>query len=489
MNLNYKTKNKKVNIPKFNLKDLIIFLIPLIIFLYYLYIYNPGILTMDSFNQLHQIATNHFNNWHPFFYTFIEMVCIRIYASPISIGVVQILSFSIIWMFICKYNRDEDLETKKYFFMQVILTFTISLIPINALYSITLWKDVLFSYLVLLLCFLIQIMLDRKDELGIGFVIIMSIIMACIAQLRLNGIYDIILLLIILCIFLYKNNKPQKMYIVIPVLTIIFIMLISSLSVVYEVHDAHNDGLFPKVMHMLADYDLNIDLSKNDRDMIHKVISKKQIKEKYNIYFTDPIRDSSNRSAYENNKRAYIKMAIKYSIQHPKHFIKYMLGSSAMVWDITRDDDWIGNQYHIDEDGAKLQYYKERFYSHMNATPNTTYEDVFEVNRGTEKYNITNSFVYLAKENILLDTLFNSPALYMYLAFILIGGIYLLTKSKNIFLIYLPNLLNILIVAISTPIQDNRYLYANLLVFYLLVIIFINVLSKREVSKTNYNVN
>ena len=72
----------------------------------------------------------------------------------------------------------------------------------------------------------------------------------------------------------------------------------------------------------------------------------------------------------------------------------------------------------------------------------------------------------------------------MYLAFILMVGIYLITKSKNIFLIYLPNLLNILTVAISTPIQDNRYLYANLLVFYLLVIIFmiifINVLSKRE---------
>ena len=284
MNLNYRTKNKKINIPKFILKDLIIFLIPLIIFLFYLYIYNPGILTYDSFNQLHQIATGNFNNWQPFFHTFIEMVCIKIYASPVTIGVVQILSFSIIWTLICKYNRNDDLETKKYFFMQVILTFTISLIPINALYSITLWKDVLFSYLVLLLCLLIQVMLDRNAELDIGFVIIMSLIMACIAQLRFNGIYNILMLLIILCIFLYKNNKPQKMYIIIPVLTIIFIMVISSLSVVYEVEDTHKDGVFAKVMHMLADYDLNLDLSKNDRDMIHKVISKKQIKEKYNIY-------------------------------------------------------------------------------------------------------------------------------------------------------------------------------------------------------------
>ena len=166
-----------------------------------------------------------------------------------------------------------------------------------------------------------------------------------------------------------------------------------------------------------------------------------------------------------------------------------MLGSSAMVWDITRDEDWIGKQYYINEDGANLQHSKELFYSKINETPNAIYENVFEVNKGTEQYNIINSFAYLAKENSLLDTLFNSPALYMYLAFILMGGIYLITKSKNIFLIYLPNLLNILTVAISTPIQDNRYLYANLLVFYLLMIIFINVLSKWEVSKTNYDVN
>ena len=60
----------------------------------YLYVYNPGIICYDSFDQLNQIATNNFRNWHPFFHTFIEMLCLKIYANPITICVLQILTFS-----------------------------------------------------------------------------------------------------------------------------------------------------------------------------------------------------------------------------------------------------------------------------------------------------------------------------------------------------------------------------------------------------------
>ena len=93
--------NKHLNdifyyVKKLNYKDLIIFLIPFITFLYYLKVYDPGVLSFDSYYQLHQIATNHFNNWHPFFHTFIEMLCLKIYESPISICVLQILTFSFV---------------------------------------------------------------------------------------------------------------------------------------------------------------------------------------------------------------------------------------------------------------------------------------------------------------------------------------------------------------------------------------------------------
>ena len=78
---------------KLSYKDLIIFLIPFTIFMVYLYIFNPGILRPDTFNQFHQIATSTFGNWHPFFHTFIDMLCLNVYPNPKSIAILQIITF------------------------------------------------------------------------------------------------------------------------------------------------------------------------------------------------------------------------------------------------------------------------------------------------------------------------------------------------------------------------------------------------------------
>ena len=467
----YQNTSAFSKIRELDKNDLIIFLIPVIVFSFYLFVYSPGILTFDSFNQLHQIASGNFNNWHPFFHTFIEMICISIFPSPISVAVLQILTFSIMWMVICKYFRSSD----EIFLYQVILTALISLIPINAIYAITLWKDILFSYCLLFLCFLIKVMCDRKFELTIPFIIIFALTMAFVGQLRFNGIYIVIILLLILTVYLLKTKNPKALYI--PALTIVFILMIASLSMAYDVQDTHKDAVFAKTAHMLADYDLNLDLTDEDRNMIHQMVSEKDINESYDIFFSDPIRNHAKQDVYDNNKAAYLAMAVKYSIQNPGHFIKYLLGSSEIVWDITRDSNWQGAVYYINQNGSNLEHTKSSYYSINNITPVAGYENLAEPNAGSGIYNGLNSFVYAARSSIALDTLFNSPALYMYLAFVLMGAIYFFTRSKDILLVYLPNFLNILTVFISTPIQDNRYLYANLLVAYLLVLILFYVLN------------
>ena len=475
MNRNVDGSNKVSEFKKSNyLKDLIIFLIPVVIFLYYLHVYNPGILTVDSYSQLHQIATKHYTNWHPFFHTLIEKVCIKIFPSPVSICVLQILTFSAMWTIICRFNRSKNTGFDKQFILQVIVTLAISLIPINAIYSITLWKDILFSYFLMFLCFLIYRLLIRKGNLSTGFAVVLSGVMAFVAQLRPNGIFIIIIMLIIIAAYLYKNNKAQNFYIIIPVLTIIFILMIASLNVAFDVEDNQKDAVFTKVSHMLANYDLNLDISKEDRTMIHNLIDEKSIKEKYKPTYSDPIWGSANEQIFDNNKAAYIGMAVKYSITNPGHFIKYVLESSPIVWDITRDSNWVGSVYKTDINNAN------RFFYSNNVTPASKYDGMMARHAGTPEYDRLNDFAYSIKDNLLTDTLFDSPALYMYLAIILMVLIHFITKSKDIYVAYIPNLLNIILVLFSTPIQDNRYLYPNLLVAYLLIIILIGAYANRN---------
>ena len=62
--------------------DIVLFLIPFIMFLIALFIYYPGILSFDSYNQLEQIRTGVYSNGHPFIHTLIEMGCLKIFNSP-----------------------------------------------------------------------------------------------------------------------------------------------------------------------------------------------------------------------------------------------------------------------------------------------------------------------------------------------------------------------------------------------------------------------
>lgn len=462
------------NFRKLNYRDLLIFLIPVIIFSVYLSVFYPGIATTDTFNQLHQIATGSFMNWHPFFHTFIEMLCLYVYPSTISICILQIIIFSTMWAVICKYNRDDDAQTGNAFKLQLIFTIIICLIPINAIYSITMWKDILFSYCVMFLCFLIKVMIDRQGKVDITFIVLLCIIMAFVAQLRGNGLYMILISMIIFSIYLFMKNN-RKMAVVLPILTITFILLIASLNIAYDVEDNEKDAFATKLSHMLADYYLNLEMDDVDREKIHMLINKDKINESYKKTGTDPIFAITNYTQFDNNKLTYVELAMKYSLNDPLHCLQYLFESSPMVWNIVKDN-WMGRPYYMTSDQDRLQMDFNAYYGAHNFTPTHAYENLSYANWGTPAFNTLNQ-LSIDIETGIFDTLLNNSALYMYLSIILLILMHATIRSREIYLMYVPNLFNIIIIFFSTPIQDYRYLYPNLLIFYLLIIIWIGLRS------------
>lgn len=467
------------HIKKLNYKDLIIFLIPTLIFAYYLYVYNPGIILWDSYSQFHMIASGKFHNWHPFFHTFILMMCLKLFNNnPISISILQILIFSTMWTVICKYFRNDDLKTEKIFILQVIVTLIISLIPLNAMYSIFYYKDVLFSYFLMFLCFLIKVAIDKKGQFSLGFILVFTITMSFVAQLRGNGLLLILILLIALIIYFFKNHRNQKLHIIIPALTIVLILLISSLNVAYDVEDNQKDFVMTKTSHLLASYDMNHKLDKNDEKVLHEFMSKKSIKENYDIVFSDPLYNNApNMDVYEKNKGTYISMAMENSIKHPKHFISYLFKSSPIVWKVPVDKTWNHREGAdtLIARNANIGYYKT-----INDTPITSYDNATFKDSNSQLFNDTTNMIRTVTSNELLDTLLDNPALYMYLSLIIIAGAYILTRTKDLMFVYLPNLLNIILIFLSTPAQQIRYLYPNFLVFYMLIIIMIGLYGKKK---------
>ena len=102
---------------------------------------------------------------------------------------------------------------------------------------------------------------------------------------------------------------------------------------------------------------------------------------------------------------------------------------------------------------------------------------------------MVNSYAVYFKDHTLTDTLFYSPALYMYLAIILLVALQFVTKSKEMYLIYVPNIINIIGVFLTCPLNENRSLYPNLLIAYMLVIVFISIYLRGSMKALTITLN
>ncbi|MBQ6098334.1 MAG: hypothetical protein IJL02_00540 [Methanobrevibacter sp.] len=379
MNLNSTESNGML---KFNYRDLMIFILPILIFSLYLFMYNPGVLTAASFSQLHQIATGQFTTSSPILHTLLVMLFVKIFKTPLFIGAFQIIIFAAIWMIICKYHRDDSTNNNQYI-VQFILTLIICLIPINAVYSVTLSSNVLFSYSMLFLSFLIKVMLDKNGEINNKLIILMALTIAIMSGLNSYGIIIAIPCLIAIAYYLLSRNVSRNTIVSFVGITVVLLLFVGSLNFIFDVQQ-----------------------------------------------------DTTN---------------------------------------IQTNDAF--------EEDINLENAKAQFFSAVNDKPTEEYESVSQVNIRHGNYGSVSSYVSMFKENFILDGLFNNPILYMIFSIALLVLITLIVKSKDMCLIYVAPFIN----SITMLIIEQNNLYSNLLVFYLIVIIFISICFNLNLKPNDFN--
>ena len=318
-------------IKTLNYNDLKIFLIPIFIFSIYLGVFNPGIATVDSINQLHQIASGHFTNWHPFFHTFIEMLCLKIYPSTLLIGILQILVFSTMWTVICKYNRDDNSKDNTTFLLQVIFTFIICMIPINALYSITLWKDVLFSHMVLLVC--TSLIRLTKNIGGLKGADYFLLIIGCFgtALLRHNGFYA----LFVFPVFCLLLLKKKGLIIAIIIAGVVF----SSTILQHQLLEKgtiepgeKTESLAIPIQQIARVVAYDGELTTEQINMIDKVINHNEILTLYNPHIVDPVKFRLDKAYLEEHLNEFFYLWMDVGKNNPDIYIRAWIEETKGYW-------------------------------------------------------------------------------------------------------------------------------------------------------------
>ena len=331
-----------MNLLKKTYKDIIIFLIPFLIFIILLFAYYPGLITYDGFNQWNQVQTGVINNAHPFFSTYFMLIISKVWNSPRAVLVFQIFIFSFFWSIICNRTR------KNNYVRQVLYTVLISLIPIISMYSITLWKDVLYSYYLMMLAFLTYYFAKEKNyKMNIFDYIWIGLLLFLIYSYRHNAIVIVILYFIIFTVLVLKSNKNNIKKLLVVYLT--FAILLFAMAIPKSIHlekekKKNNEVAISTVDRYITwifgSYVQEGKISKKDLKFLNNIINTKYWKKVYNPFLInstfDP--DKVNEKYLVKHQEKYHNMFIKYVMKNPEIFIKHYLNADSLLIGINSID-------------------------------------------------------------------------------------------------------------------------------------------------------
>jgi hypothetical protein len=292
-------------------------------FCYYLLwglVFYPGVMTPDSIWQWSQGRSGLYDDWHPYLLSLFYSFTSGIWDSPFLPILIQILYTSFSLAFINNFLYKNIKQKKLVLVLAILQILSIS----NAIYTITLWKDIIFSISMVNLAFYCVIA-SYKNKLTLKNYCIFTFLFITIGFFRHNGI---VFLVIIPLLFLIQ----KKLRIAITLGTIsIFLYVFISIILFRALNVTPSPFWFKDITiyHGMANFYVNGTLTDNARANLESVLPKDNLNAYVpdrwdNLYFTDNLnteRFNSNNfwselknefygNALNNNFSQYIKQRL-----------------------------------------------------------------------------------------------------------------------------------------------------------------------------------
>ena len=445
--VNYKNDNKY----KINHIFIISFLIILTCYIVYYIIYYPAIMTNDSLTELQMILnlqpiTDHHTVIHILF-MMIPFKFGHLFSNNINfciglISIIQITIMSLILAYSISFLYKRNVPKK----ILVFLLLYYALLPVNGFYSITMWKDIIFSCSVVLLTIECIKLVERKNNITLKNSYSFIIVSLLTVFTRNNAIYMYIILSIISIIIFRKQIK-----VIITMILIVFSSYIIIKGPVYKVFNINTSSSSEYIAIPLQQVGRmvykDVKLTKYEKETINKLIPVKTLKEVYNPEIVDPIKFNKeyNIKEFEQNKFKYLKLWFNLCIKHPKIAVESYLISTLGYW-------YPGVEYWVTT--AKID-------------PN----ELGIHNSSFVSSSFRNKFSKIMDNNLPIIGFFNCIG---FCFWIIIIFAYITTKKKNKYMLYayIPIFGIWVTMLLATPVfAEFRYIYSG----YLCLPIFIGI--------------
>ena len=223
-------KEKQIK-KKDYLIDISIFLIIVAIFGVALLSFYPGLVSSDGVDQIQQARTGEYVDAHPIAHSFVVGNLAKLGGLWVP-ALFQILVFAFVWTYAMKVLRKYN-DSKKLRFFEVVFTIFISIIPVNFMFSISVLKDILYSYAMLLS--IIYIYIGIKENWNYSYTQIIFLVLSniMVMKFRHNGL-PIGAIIIFMCLVLnFVKNKNWKKLLTFVIATIALYEIFSIPAKIY----------------------------------------------------------------------------------------------------------------------------------------------------------------------------------------------------------------------------------------------------------------
>ena len=339
-NFKISQKNSDKEVGKKN-KDCILTLFCItMVYLTVLFLFGyPGTLTLDSVNQLNQIAEGVYSNHHPFYHTIFIKGCVEmgiflfgdINKAIALYSVIQITIAALCITFMM--STLSQIGAPKNFRLSWLLWFL--LLPVHVVFSFTMWKDVLFGYFVALFVTCIYRIVKGIGGVLLNYVLLfLSSLIFCL--FRSNGLFAF---LISFAAFLIMYRIRFKKAIL-----IMFFSACISICLKYPVLDML-DVSQPRTAEGLSIPEQQIarvivdgkQLTENETMLISRVIDIDKVSELYLDYLSDPIKAAIDDEYLSKHKKEFFDIWVNIGCRYPQEYLKAWIDQTRGYWNAGYD--------------------------------------------------------------------------------------------------------------------------------------------------------
>ncbi|SDK14447.1 DUF6020 family protein [Sediminibacillus albus] len=428
----------------------------------YLAAFFPGGMTPDSLSHWRQIHTLEFSNWHPVFYTWFMMLITGAWHSPAATAIGQIIVLALIFGY-AMYSFEKHGLNKKLLWITAIL---FALSPVNSVFSIMIWKDVLYSsFLLLFTVVMINIVVSNGNWLVKNrHLLLLSLAVIGIIFIRNNGL-PIFLVMALLLMLTYRRYF-KKLIITAAAVCTVFFLFTGPVFSYLEVKPADpNEALSIPTQQFARVIAMEGRLSDEQTRYLNQILPLNEWRENYNPYITDRIKflENYNREVIYNDYEKYFKTWYDVISNNFEIAVDAYLKQTSLVWQINEPEHGYTSLY-----STKIHQPNEYGLTTQPLLPSTA-------NTLTRWQTFT--------ENHLKEFIWR-PAVYTLLIILFSFASYLKNGWKS-WLPAFPVLLNTGTILVGLPAQDFRYLFSNSMAMVMIGLFALLLFRSTDAQKVN----